>query len=127
MIKTGDRIRIFENTDVNAYVRMIKGLGYDCNRTSDYLYVGQKITEDLKDRIKKMRLAMYFKRKEIAEELGMPYREYIEWEEGRGIPKGKYLKAFCQLANATEDYVLYGKGTWNPDEENLTNAWWKKS
>lgn len=127
MIKTGDRIKMFEDTEVSSYVKLIKDLGFDCHRKGNYLYVGERVSETLKDRIKNMRISMYFQRKEIAQELGMPYRDYVAWEEGKAIPKGKYLRAFCQLANATEDYVLYGKGTWSPDGNEIVNAWWKKS
>ena len=127
-MKTGDKIKIFPDTDRIAYMLLIRDMGFESHIHGNYIIVDEKLPPRIKtigERIKKMRNAMYFKRAEMAEELGIPESEYIEWEECKRLPKGQPFKTFCEIANCTQRYVMEGQGTWNPDSDSLLdNGWW---
>lgn len=130
MIKEGDKIRFFEDTNVGSYVRFIESKGFNCYIKGFYIFVGERKTYDTKSigsRIKRMRELIYFGRGEMAKELGISQAKYDSWEAGKEVPEGKELKAFCELTNSTKDYVLYGRGKWNSDADSLLEASWIKN
>ena len=75
--------------------------------------------KEIGERIKHIRIRMYFGIKELAKEIDVNAKLLEDWEAGNVIPKGETLERFCEFSGATRDYILLGKGEWVDDIKEL--------
>lgn len=118
----GDRLKIFPDTDVEAYIRYFDSIGLKTIVKDDCIIIGGVVDRKLDKvagRIKDIRIKMYFSVDELAEEIGTTTKVIEAWESGRKRPQGKALNNFLELSGATKEYVLEGKGEWVDDIKQL--------
>lgn len=128
-MRRGDRIKIFPDTDVEAYVRYFHSIGFRTKVHSDYIELteytrgrrGRRYTNlnVIGERIKYIRTQMFFSVNELADELMVRPSTIQAWEDGKAIPKGQQFNRFLEFSGATKEYVLYGKGEWVDEIKDL--------
>ena len=73
---------------------------------------------ELSKRLTKIREEHGYKRTELAEALGMPYRTVTNYETGDREPGHSYIIKIAKLFNVTTDYILgLENETSSPDQE----------
>ena len=101
MIESGMKIKIFPDTNIEAYCRMIRDMGFNCHATSHYIFVDERRSTEKQrtygERIRKARLRYGFTREEVAEEIGTSLRNVIEWESGYRTPPKVYMDRIKEL------------------------------
>lgn len=95
-------IHTFKDTDIDAYVRMIRDEGFSCYIRTNYLVVGKQIYKpvDKEERARKLRQARRMNgltRKEVSEKINVKEETIRSWELGRTYPKEKNLKKLRDL------------------------------
>ena len=122
----GDRLKIFPETDVDAYIRYFESIGLKSRLKRDYIeitgyYSGLrkknktknfKALDEVGQRIKYIRKSMYFSTEELAKEIDTTPLTIDAWENGRIIPIGPAFNRFLEFSGATREYVVEGKGQW---------------
>ena len=98
----GMTIKIFPDTDVDAYVRYIHDCGYKCYRRSEFIRIGRKLHEpiDKEARARKLREARKFSgltRKQVAEKMKIKPETIYSWEIGRTYPNKKHREELSAL------------------------------
>lgn len=92
-LNTGDKIRIFENTDVDSYRRFIKEQGFRARLKGDYLIIGEPYARSEKKsieygkQIRRARRDNSMTRQELADAVGVTTETVFKWEIGRQIPR----------------------------------------
>ena len=95
MIATGMRIKVFPDTDVEAYKNMIADEGYHSKLEGDYIVVGnpfkdvQRLTA-FAYRFKETRLRMRVSKEYLAEQIGVTKQTITNWELGIRMPKYEF-------------------------------------
>ena len=98
--KKGEQIKIFENTDVDAYVRLIRNAGYKYKVGSEYIKVGERNRLTL-DRMKVGRMLRIARKKRgisreaLSEAIGVLDKTMFEWERGYRVPCEMNLEKYC--------------------------------
>lgn len=133
----GDKIKVFSNTDVGAYIDYLESIGFRSKLDGSYIVITgfnskhkRKDFEKLKEvgkRIRDIRKRMYFSVNEIAEEIGTTPITVDAWECGRTIPKGRAFQQFLEFSGATREYVMEGKGEWIDEIKLMMNELHKES
>lgn len=105
---TGMKIWIFPETDVRAYVRMIRSEGYKSIVEKNYIIVGEEIIIGTLDSvalgslIKKKRLEKRISRETLADYLGVARGTIFNWEIGRTKPRRGNLEEIKSYLNISE-------------------------
>ena len=89
--ETGDKIKVFPNTDVNTYANMIREEGFRCEREGEYLIVGERY-EDLEmavlpSTIKYARRIKGISQAQLAEMCEVTKQTVSNWEYGYTVPR----------------------------------------
>jgi len=141
-LRKGEKIKVFSNTDVQAYIDYFDSIGLNSKLDGEYIvitgYSNRKYHNDarfkdfakLKDigeRIKDIRKKMYFSIEELAEEIGTKPITIDAWECGRTIPKGQAFQKFLEFSGATREYVINGQGVWIDEIKALMNELHKEN
>jgi DNA-binding XRE family transcriptional regulator len=96
-MNTGERIRMFPDTDIGAYIRLINQKGYEAKVGVDCLIVGEPLKPPT-DRVKigqsisKARKKFAYTVEELAEEVGVPKQTVIDWEKGNKVPNKEHTE-----------------------------------
>ena len=127
-LKRGDKIKVFSDTDTDAYINYFDSIGLTSKLENGFIvitgynfrkYQGRgkdsQLLQDIGKRIRDIRKKMYFTVDEIAEEIGTRPMTVYAWESGRRKPKGEAFQKFLEFSGATKEYVLDGKGEWIDD------------
>lgn len=123
---TGEKIKVFNETDTEAYIRAIREDGFKVKQKGEYLIVGERDKRQygkkdwgkldcIGNRIHNIRKQMYFTTEELAEEIGTKAITIEAWEDGRTIPKGKTFERFLEFSGATREYIMDGVGEWKDE------------
>lgn len=88
-LKTGDKIKIFNQEDIEKYLTLVKRLGFRASRQGYYVVVGEPYlyTTDYGKQIKTARRNKGMTRTELADAVGVKPKTVFEWEIGRKAPK----------------------------------------
>lgn len=94
-MKEGERIKLFENTDVNAYIGLVNDMGFHAKLIGNYLYIGKPIkynrgTVDLVklgNRIRRARKEKGIDRTALAKLMNVDTQTVYNWERGCQCPK----------------------------------------
>ena len=98
--KKGEQIRIFENTNVDAYARLIRDAGYKYKVGSEYITIIGR-NKILLDRMKVGRILRIARKKRgisreaLSEAIGVLDKTMFEWERGYRVPCEKNLEKYC--------------------------------
>ena len=92
MITTGDKIKIFKDTNITAYKELIRDMGFKCTVSGEYLVVGKpyesvQTRREFSEQFKAKRLGMGLSKPEIAKRLGVSTYTIDAWESGFSKPK----------------------------------------
>lgn len=138
-LKRGDKIKVFSNTDIDAYIYYFDSIGFNSKLEDGYIeitgyncqrYKHKKDYANLQEignRIKDIRKKMFFSVDEIAEEIGTKPTTIYSWESGRTKPRGEAFQKFLEFSGATKEYVIDGKGEWIDEIKILMNELHKES
>lgn len=92
-MNTGDKIKLFEDTDKRAYIDLIHDMGFNCQAKNGYILVGtpRKYSFDEKKAIgRKITRAMKEKnmsREDLANVLGLTKESTVwNWQTGKNVP-----------------------------------------
>ena len=118
-MREGDKIKMFEDTDVNAYISLVHDMGFRCTIRKNYIVVGRpfNLSEEEKRTIgRSITKAMKKKglsREMLAERLGIKNSYTIwQWQLGRYLPSDKYrdkLKRVLEV-DINEQVQMFTKG-----------------
>jgi len=90
MISEGMKIKVFEDTNIDAYKDLINDLGFRCKLKGEYLIVGAPYKRQLKfavgKSIKEARLNSGLTVEEVAKKVNVLYETVCNWEIGESIP-----------------------------------------
>lgn len=139
-MKKGDKLKVFPDTDIDAYINYFDSIGLRSHLDNGYIIItgyNQNIRkrkskdfeklEEVGKRIRDIRKKMYFSLEELAEELGTKPVTIDAWECGRTIPKGQTFQKFLEFSGATREYVVEGKGEWIDEIKLMMNELHKES
>ena len=98
---SGMRIKIFDDTDKKAYMRLIDKAGYNCNVYSDRIVVGSKKRNEynlieMGRQLKLARCQMRITRKDLAKRIWTNANTIGIWERGERMPAEDNLQRFCR-------------------------------
>lgn len=127
---TGEKIKVFKETNTEAYIRVIREDGFKVTQKGEYLIVGERYKRKygkkdwgkldcIGNRIHSIRKQMYFTTEELAEEIGTKANTIEAWEEGRTIPNGKTFERFLEFSGATREYIMDGVGEWKDEIKDI--------
>ena len=90
-LKTGDKIKVFPNSNVNAYANMIREEGFRCEREGEYLVVGEKYKDlemaALPSTIKYARKRKGISQAQLAEMCEVTKQTVSNWKYGYTVPR----------------------------------------
>lgn len=91
-VSTGDKIKVFKDTDADSYIRYIKDtLHYRATLKGDYIIIGNPYksyhTTNYGKQIKEARRAKKMTREQLAEACGVKATTVLDWEMGRRQPR----------------------------------------
>ena len=90
MINEGMKIKIFEDTNIDAYKDLINDLGFRCKLKGEYLIVGAPYKRQLKfavgKSIKEARLNSGLTVEDVAKKVNVLRETVCNWEIGESIP-----------------------------------------
>lgn len=91
-LKTGDKIKIFPNTNISSYLAYIKSEeGFNARVENGYIVIGEPYewnrTSHYGNQIKRARKKKGWTRKQLAEKCGVKESTVLDWEFGRRRPK----------------------------------------
>lgn len=98
--RKGQQIRIFKDTDTEAYARWIHDEGYNYKVGSEYITILglRKRTIDPLKLARTLRIARKKKgirREDLCEAIGVKYETLFWWEIGRSKPRADNLEKYC--------------------------------
>ena len=87
--QTGDTIKIYPNTDIKVYKRMINDAGFYARREGNLIIVGEPFVKvpSYAKQIRSARIAKEMTRQQLAEVMGVSEYAVYDWEVGRHNPK----------------------------------------
>ena len=91
-LQEGEKIKVFDNTDTESYIRYIKEtLHFRATLKGEYIIIGKPYkaynTTNYGKQIKEARRAKKMTREELAEKCGVKVKTVLDWEMGRTMPK----------------------------------------
>lgn len=88
-LKTGDKIKIFKESDVQPYKDLCKHQGFKSHRKGNYIIVDEPFlfTTNYGNQIKMARKKMGMSRNELADLMGVKPVTVLDWEFGRRMPQ----------------------------------------
>ena len=88
-IETGDKIRIFEDTQTDSYITLFRELGYNSHVQGKYIVIGKpyKKSTNYGKQIREARLKKKMTREQLAEIMGVSVSTVYQWEWGRCRPR----------------------------------------
>lgn len=91
-LKTGDKIKIFPETNTASYIAYIKSeLGFNSKVEGGYIVIGEPYewnrTSHYGNQIKQARKKKGWTRKELADKCGVKESTVLDWEFGRRRPQ----------------------------------------
>jgi len=101
-IREGDKIKMFDDTDTSAYMRLLREKGFTSYYWNGYLVVGCRI-KPLPDKVAigktiiKARKDFGYNRDELAKEIGITRACLVDWEHGRKLPNKEHQKKLEEL------------------------------
>lgn len=108
-MKTGDRIKLFADTDRQAYVDLIHNMGFKCKVYANSIVVLGKSRYSDEDRMRIAKIINRAMRKkkisraELAEKLQCHEETVLFWQRGRGIPCKYNLKLLSEILDVNFD------------------------
>ena len=91
-MKTGDKIKVFEDTDIRAYINWVNSKGFYAHYFNGYIYIGDSFTANEKKRnkiarsIRKSREKTGLSIEELANKIGVRETTVFNWERGYSKP-----------------------------------------
>lgn len=109
--KKGDQIRIFKDTDKEAYGRWIREEGYKYITGSEYITITgkRKYTLDALKLSRTLRMARKHKgieREELCKAMGVCYDTMFSWEVGKSTPRTDNLEKYCSYVGLNVKDVI---------------------
>lgn len=109
--KKGDKIRIFKDTDKEAYGRWLRDEGYTYSIGSEFITITgkTKYTLDALKLSRTLRLARKRKgitREDLSDAMGVCYDSVFSWEIGRQTPKKNNLEKYCSYVGLNVKDVM---------------------
>lgn len=91
-VSTGDKIKVFKDTEVDSYIRYIRdNLHFRATLKGEYIIIGKPYkaynTTNYGEQIKQARRAKRMTREELAKACGVTLQTEIDWEMGRRQPR----------------------------------------
>ena len=108
-LKTGMQIKIFPETDAEAYTRMINDYGFKAHVYRDHITVGpprktpKLDTQKLGELIKRKRKSADLTRAQLADWLEIKEKNIFEWEIGRKQPRRDVMRDLKIILNIKEE------------------------
>ena len=102
-MNTGDKIKIFPDTDVQAYENMLHDMGFSCKRKGAYIYITDKYRYSEEDKKEfGMILSTWMKNnkingKQLAKKLHYNASTISNWKNGKNIPNYEIKKELREL------------------------------
>ena len=85
----GMEIKVFPDTNINAYINMINDEGFDAFYQNGKIIVGKQLKNDFAINLARARRKSGSTKKELADKLQLSYSSINDYEKGDRIP-GKY-------------------------------------
>lgn len=90
-MNTGDRIKMFPDSDVDAYMRLVESYGFRSSYKNGYVTVGKAYNDPVDkktfaERIIRERKKLKLDQNEFAEYLGVSKTTICNWELGNRLP-----------------------------------------
>lgn len=111
-MNTGMKIKIFPDTDVEAYVRYIKEKGFNSTVYKDFILVEGSLKTEYIDKtalgnaLIVARANRGISREEMSQAIGVSENAIFSWEIGRTIPRADNLKRFCEYAGINQKKLI---------------------
>lgn len=105
---TGMIIHTFEDTDINAYISLIRNQGFKSYLGKNYIMVGERIKKKYDTQALSKLIRRKFKGKsneEIAESMKVSEQTVFNWKQGIQIPNEYNLKRLCETFDITEKEI----------------------
>lgn len=107
MLFEGERIKIFPETNINAYTRWILSQGFTYTLEEDAIVITKKIYKKydpnkLANLIREKRILWNMTRKDLADKVGVLEGTVFNWEVGRYIPYEYNLNIMKDVLNISE-------------------------
>lgn len=105
-------IKIFPDTDIEAYRRYIRECGYSSSVHKDYLKVGKPLNNRGLDPAKlgkillKLRTYKRLDRQTVAKKIGVSEDAIYVWETGRRVPKDSHLTIYCDILGVDKKELM---------------------
>ena len=101
-IREGDKIKMFDDTDSRAYMRLLREKGFSSYYLNGYVVVGARINPkpdkvEIGKTIIQARKKFAYTRDELAKELGITRACLVDWEHGRKLPNKEHRKMLEEL------------------------------
>lgn len=109
-VSTGDKIKVFKDTDVEAYINYIEiEKGFEAELDGDYIIVGEPYVKHIDTsyakQIKFFRKLRNMSREELAEKCLVTEQTVWNWELGRCIPREWWrVQKVLRFENVGKDY-----------------------
>lgn len=108
LLQENERIKVFPETDVDAYIRYFRNQGYSCKLEGNELVIGKKIrlTYDsikLGELIHSKRNARKITRGQFADMLGVTVIAVFKWEIGQRKPYDYNLNNIIRILEISEE------------------------
>lgn len=106
-MREGEKIKVFSDTDVEAYLRYFNHKGYKCQVEDGYIVVGgRKIwrydSKKIGEVIYNKRNNLNMSRGEFAEIMEVTPYTVFTWEAGRFSPRDYYMKKIQEILDISE-------------------------
>ena len=111
-MQTGMKIKIFEDTDVDAYVDYIEECGYECHVKSGYILIGdrkcgfsidrEKLGKILESTRKKKRIS----REKMSQIVGISESLLFYIEHGMASVKEERIHKLCEVLGLDKEQLL---------------------
>ena len=86
----GMEIKVFPDTNIQAYIKMINDEGYDAFYQNNKIYVGKQIKSDFAIDLSKARKKKNMSIQQMADKLQISYTTLLSYEKDKRTP-GKYI------------------------------------
>lgn len=90
----GMKIKIFPETDVKAYIELVKSHGFQYKVTRNYIIVGkqahnEEVMKDYARRLRRARRDHNYSRRKLADKIGVQENTIYNWEIAYSTPSKK--------------------------------------
>lgn len=108
----GMKIKIFPDTDIEAYRRYIRDCGYSSSVHKEYIKVGKPLKVRALDGAKlgkiliKLRTYKRIDRPTIAKKIGVTEDAVYSWECGIRLPREAHLSKYCEILGVDKNELV---------------------